>query len=83
MENIGAAVSVTLIGMGIIFFVLILLLFTIVVLNRLFPYVAPAPEPEPVMAGAPDEAEVVAVIQAALTHYLRKKPGKISVKPSQ
>ena len=74
MGNIDAAISVTFIGMGIIFFVLILLLGTIVLLNKIFPYVPP-PAPEPVSM-APNDGEVVAVIQAALTHYLRRKPGR-------
>jgi Na+-transporting methylmalonyl-CoA/oxaloacetate decarboxylase gamma subunit len=78
MENIGAAVSVTFIGMGVIFVVLTVLLFTIIVLNKFFPYVAPPP-PGAKKHNAGGDAETVAVIQAALTAYLGRQPGKITI----
>lgn len=77
MENVGSALIITVIGMTVIFIVLILLLVTIIALNRLFPYRAPAPV---VPSGVVDETETVAVIGAAITAYTGRKPGKMTIK---
>ncbi|VAX15079.1 hypothetical protein MNBD_NITROSPINAE01-1463 [hydrothermal vent metagenome] len=76
MENLDAALTVTVIGMGIIFLVLILLMGAIMVLNRVFPYVAPVPE----VKTASDDGELVAVIQAGIAAYLKRKPEDVSIK---
>lgn len=76
MENLDAALTVTVIGMGIIFLVLVTLMGTIIALNRIFPYVAP-----PVAEKASgDDGELVAVIQAGIAAYLKRKPEDVSVK---
>ncbi|MBF0171623.1 MAG: OadG family protein [Nitrospinae bacterium] len=82
MENLGASLVVTVIGMGVIFLVLGLLEACIYILVWAFPYVAPAaPKPKPVPASAGEQdTEVVAAIQTALTQYLKKDPGKITVR---
>ncbi len=81
MENLGPALTLTVIGMGVIFLVLGLLEICILVLNKMFPYVAPpAPKPKPVKVTGEDDEEIVAVIQTALTQYLKKDPGKVTVR---
>ncbi len=79
MENLDAAITVTVIGMGIIFLVLILLMGAIMVLNRVFPYVAPTEKATPATAGS-DDGEIVAVIQAGIAAYLKRKPEDVSIK---
>lgn len=76
MENLDAALIITVIGMTVIFIVLILLLVTIIGLNKVFPYQAP----KPVTSAGIDDAETVAVISAAITAYRGKKPGKMTIK---
>ena len=84
MENLEVSLIVTVIGMGMIFIVLTLLLFTIIVLDKLFPYKEPHKKPtEMVTAPVEDESETAAVIQSALTMYLKRKPGKLKAKPSK
>lgn len=78
MENLGTSLTITVIGMTVIFTVLATLWVTIIVLDKALPYREPAPEPVP--ADGVD-AETVAVIQAAITKYLRRKPSKITIKP--
>jgi len=75
MANVISALVITLIGMGVIFIVLGALWATIVGLEKVFPYKEPP-------AAAPD-TELVAVIQAAITAYLKRKPGGISIKPAK
>ena len=77
MENIGSALTITVIGMGVIFVVLSLLLVTIIALNKVFPHKAPPP---PAGEGVDEDTEVVAVIQAAIAAYLRRRPEEISIK---
>jgi sodium pump decarboxylase gamma subunit len=80
MENIGSALVVTVIGMGVIFGVLAALLLVIYVMNALFPYVAPVKtKPAPIPPKG-EEEEVVAVIHAALSRYLQRDPGKITIR---
>ncbi len=76
MGNVSDALIVTVIGMGIIFLVLTILLFTIIILNKLFPY---KPEPVADIPGG-DNTELVAVIQAAITKYLKRRPSDIRIK---
>jgi len=67
MENLMAAFIVTVIGMSVIFVVLAILYVSILSLERIFPYKAP-------VSSAGDETETVAVIQAGITAYLRRRP---------
>ena len=76
MGNVADALIVTVIGMGIIFIVLIILLGTIIALNKIFPYVEPAPTGS--VEGA--DTELVAVIQAGIAQYLKRKPTDIRIK---
>ena len=76
MENLSAALTVTVIGMGIIFLVLILLMGSIMVLNRAFPYIAPPIEEK----ASGDDGELVAVIQAGIAAYLKRRPEDVSIK---
>ncbi len=79
MGNVGIALIITVIGMGVIFVVLAILLGTIVLLNRMFPYIqAPV---EPAVTG--NDSETVAVVTAAVTAFLKRKPGKVTIKRSQ
>jgi Na+-transporting methylmalonyl-CoA/oxaloacetate decarboxylase gamma subunit len=73
---ITTSLIITLIGMGVIFLVLGVLYFTIIGLEKLFPYTEP-----PAPAATEDDAEVVAVIQAAISMFRRQRVSKISVKP--
>ena len=66
MENLEPALIVTLIGMSVIFAVLAILYFSILSLERLFPYKAP-------VAAVGDNTETVAVIQAAISAYLKRR----------
>ncbi len=75
MENIGSALVITVIGMGVIFVVLTLLMATIVALNTAFPYKKTPPPQSGATTGA-TETETVAVIQAAITAYLKRKKGE-------
>lgn len=70
MENIIDALIVTVIGMGIIFLVLIILLITIVALNKIFPY----------RADETGDEETIAVIQSAIAAYLKRRPVDVSIK---
>ncbi len=76
MANLGVALTITLIGMGVIFVVLILLWIAIVSLDKIFPYKAP------VMAASSttDDKELVAVIQAAIAVYLNRRPDSVTIK---
>ncbi|VAX16268.1 hypothetical protein MNBD_NITROSPINAE02-328 [hydrothermal vent metagenome] len=76
MGNVTDALIVTVIGMGIIFLVLTILLLTIVLLNKAFPHV---PEPVAETSGG-DDTLLVAVIQAAIAKYLKRRPSDISIK---
>ncbi|VAX15276.1 hypothetical protein MNBD_NITROSPINAE03-557 [hydrothermal vent metagenome] len=67
MENLTASLVVTVIGMSVIFAVLAILYVSILSLERIFPYKAPAET-------AGDNTETVAVIQAAITAYLKRRP---------
>ncbi len=73
MENLAAALVVTLIGMSVIFAVLAILWITIVALDWIFPYGAPQP-------AEAEDTELVAVIQAAIAAYLKRKPEEVSIK---
>ncbi len=73
MENLTAALVVTLIGMAVIFAVLAMLWITIVTLDWIFPYRAPQP-------AEAEDTELVAVIQAAIAAYLKRKPEEVSIK---
>lgn len=77
MENLETSLTITVIGMTIIFVVLATLWVTIIILDKALPYREPAPQPA---ADGVDE-ETVAVIQAAITKYLRRKPSIIRIKP--
>lgn len=61
-----SALIVTVIGMAVIFAVLAILYVSILSLEKLFPYKAPVEAP-----GGGDDTETVAVIQAAITSYIR------------
>ena len=76
MAGITTSLVITLIGMGVIFLVLGTLYLTILGLEKVFPYTEP---PAPAAKG--DEAEIVAVIQAAITMFRKQRVGKISIKP--
>lgn len=78
MANLWSALVVTVIGMGVIFIVLTLLLFTILALNKAFPF--KTPEPSPAKPAGGDDSETVAVIQAAIASYLKRRPDEISIK---
>ncbi len=73
MENLAAALVVTLIGMSVIFAVLAILWITIVALDWIFPYRAP-------QSAEAEDTELVAVIQAAIAAYLKRKPEEVSIK---
>ena len=77
MENLDSALIITVIGMTVIFIVLVLLLFTIITLNRLFPYKAPAPAIT--TPGIVDDSETVSVISAAIAAYTGRKPDKMTI----
>lgn len=66
MENLMAALIVTVIGMSVIFVVLAILYVSILSLEKIFPYKAP-------VAAEGGESETVAVIQAAITTYLKRR----------
>ncbi len=74
MENLASSLIVTLIGMSVIFLVLSILWLTIILLDKAFPYRATD------SALIIDDTETVAVIQAAIATYLKRKPEDISIK---
>ncbi len=73
MDNLAAALVVTLIGMSVIFAVLAILWITIVALDWIFPYRAP-------QLAESEDTERVAVIQAAITAYLKRRPADVKIK---
>ncbi len=73
MENLEAALIVTIIGMAVIFAVLAILYVSILSLEKLFPYKAP-------VSAAGDESETVAVIQSAITAYLKRRHADEKIK---
>lgn len=66
MDNLGDALVVTLIGMLVIFAVLAILWISIILLEKVFPYKEPALVEE-------DNLETIAVIQAAISGYLKRR----------
>ncbi|MBI4827565.1 MAG: OadG family protein [Nitrospinae bacterium] len=78
-DLIWASLIVTFISMIVIFIVLGVLYFLIVVLDRLLPHRAPAPEQKP--AGGQNGRELTAVIGSAIQTYTGRKPGKLTITP--
>ncbi len=74
---ITESIQLMLIGMGTVFTILILLIFLINLVSRLLPeedvVTLPASQsdrhPQPVEGGAPNDAELIAVIGAAISRY--------------
>jgi len=74
MENLVSSLIVTLIGMSVIFLVLSILWLTIILLDKAFPHRTTD------SALVIDDTETVAVIQAAIATYLKRKPRDISIR---
>ena len=79
-----AAVNVSILAIAVIFTVLIILIFTIQLLEKLIPYEAPPPEaPHHQPASTPsvsgDQDDHVAVITATLAMHLGKSPDEFRI----
>ena len=77
-----AAVKVSILAMGVIFTVLVILIFTIKALVKMIPYVAPPAAPQRHQTASPvssEQDEHVAAITATLAMHLRKSPNEFQI----
>lgn len=80
--SVSSAVNVSLLAMGVIFTVLVILIFTIQALVKLMPYKAPPPAPSRSRTAASasgNQDDHVAAITATLAMHMGKSPNEFRI----
>lgn len=80
MSNLGTSITVSLLALGVIFLTLSILIGVIKILVTWIPYTEPPPESRSqASSGYKETGEHIAIIHAAMAHYLGKHPEEIQI----